>query len=73
MRIVIDTPDLVKNRQWMKRFKKRWKSRLEQLELWVISYKIEIERECLNAGLRCSRCGASRTRAVPGMSDTWTH
>ena len=37
VRIVIDMPDLAKNRQWMKQFKKRWKDRLEQLELWVIS------------------------------------
>jgi hypothetical protein len=43
VRIVIDTPDSVKNREWMKRFKKRWKSRLEQLDLWVTSYRIEIE------------------------------
>ena len=43
VRIVIDTPDVVKNRQWMKRFKKRWKGRLEQLELWLISFQIEIE------------------------------
>ena len=37
VRIVIDVPDLAKNRQWMKQFKKRWRDRLEQLELWVIS------------------------------------
>jgi len=43
VRIVIDVPDLAKNRQWMKQFKKRWKDRLEQLELWVISYRIELE------------------------------
>ncbi len=43
VRIVIDVPDLVKNRQWMKRFKKRWLDRLEQLELWVVSYRIELE------------------------------
>ncbi len=42
-RIVIDIPDLAKNRQWMKQFKKRWKDRLKQLELWLISYRIEIE------------------------------
>jgi len=36
VRIVIDVPDLTKNRQWMKQFKKRWRDRLEQLELWVI-------------------------------------
>jgi len=27
----------------MKQFKQRWKDRLEQLELWVISYRIELE------------------------------
>lgn len=42
-RIVVDAPDLAKNRQWMKQFKNRWKKRLEQLELWVISYQIELE------------------------------
>ncbi len=43
VRIVVDIPDLAKNRQWMKRFKKRWKDRLEQLDLWVISYRIDLE------------------------------
>jgi hypothetical protein len=43
VRIVIDVPDLAKNRRWMKQFKKHWKARLEQLELWVISYGIELE------------------------------
>jgi len=27
----------------MKKFKKRWKFRLEQLELWMVSYRIEVE------------------------------
>jgi hypothetical protein len=43
VRIVVDVPDSVKNRQWMKSFKTRWKDRLEQLELWLISYRIDIE------------------------------
>jgi hypothetical protein len=43
VRIVVDLPDSAKNRQWMKRFKARWKARLEQLELWLISYRIELE------------------------------
>jgi hypothetical protein len=43
VRIVVDVPDLAKNRQWMKSFKARWKDRLEQLELWLISYRIEID------------------------------
>ncbi len=30
-RIVIDVPDLAKNRPWIKHFKKRWKDRFEQL------------------------------------------
>ena len=37
VRSVIDVSDQPKNRQWMKQFKKRWKDRLEQLALWVIS------------------------------------
>jgi hypothetical protein len=43
VRLVVDVPDAAKNRQWMKKFKKRWKTRLEQLELWMVSYRIEIE------------------------------
>jgi hypothetical protein len=43
VRIVVDVPDLVKHRKWMKQFKARWKTRLEQLELWLVSYHIEIE------------------------------
>jgi hypothetical protein len=43
VRIVIDMPDLAKNRQWMKPFKKRWLGRLEELELWMISDRIELE------------------------------
>src|SRR5688572_30270682 len=42
-RIVVDVPDLVKNRKWMKSFKERWKKRLDQLELWMVSYQIDIE------------------------------
>jgi hypothetical protein len=40
---VVDLPDSAKNRQWMKSFKAQWKDRLEQLELWLISDRIEIE------------------------------
>jgi hypothetical protein len=43
VRVVVDVPDAAKNRQWMKQFKKRWKTRLEQLELWMVSYRIEVE------------------------------
>jgi hypothetical protein len=41
--VVVDVPDTVKNRKWMRAFKARWKERLQQLELWMVSYPIEIE------------------------------
>lgn len=43
VKVVVDVPDGVKNRRWMKQFKDRWKDRLEQLELWMISYRVEVE------------------------------
>jgi hypothetical protein len=43
IRLVVDVPDSVKNRRWMKAFKRRWKAKLEQLELWLVSYLITIE------------------------------
>jgi hypothetical protein len=43
VKVVIDVPDTVRNRKWMKTFKNRWKARLEQLELWMVSYQIVIE------------------------------
>jgi len=43
VRIVVDVPDSTKNRRWMTEFKVRWKARLEQIELWMVSYRIELE------------------------------
>lgn len=43
VRLVVDVPDTPQSRQWMRDFKTRWKIRLEQLELWMTSYRIEIE------------------------------
>jgi hypothetical protein len=43
VRVVVDVPDGEDNRGWVREFKGRWKARLEQLELWVISYPIDIE------------------------------
>ncbi|MEW6358725.1 MAG: hypothetical protein AB1696_20485 [Planctomycetota bacterium] len=43
VRLVVDVPDSVKNHGWMKQFKDRWRTRLEQLELWMVSYRIEVE------------------------------
>jgi hypothetical protein len=42
-KVVVDVPDLVKNRRWLRDFKKRWKERFQQLELWLVSFRIEIE------------------------------
>jgi hypothetical protein len=43
VRIVIDVPDSAVNRRWMKAFKRRWKTKLDQLELWMVSYLVTIE------------------------------
>lgn len=43
VRLFVDLPDSTPNRKWMKLFKERWKTRLEQLELWMVSYRIEVE------------------------------
>lgn len=43
VRIVIDVPDAEENREWMREFKRRWKAKLEQLELWLVSYEIDID------------------------------
>ena len=42
-RLVVDVADTAKNRRWMKQFKERWKVRLEQLELWLVSYRIDVD------------------------------
>lgn len=43
VRLVVDVPDTAQSRKWMKEFKGRWKTRLQQLELWMVSHKIEVE------------------------------
>jgi hypothetical protein len=43
VRIVVDVHDSAKNRKWLKLFRDRWKARLEQIELWLVSYRIEVE------------------------------
>lgn len=42
-RYIVDAPDSTTNRKWMRAFKARWKTRLVQIELWMVSYQIEIE------------------------------
>jgi hypothetical protein len=43
VRLIIDVPDTVANRRWLKQFKEQWKQRLEQVEVWMISYAITVE------------------------------
>lgn len=42
-KIVVDAEESDDNRQWMRDFKRRWMSRLEQIDLWLVSYEIEVE------------------------------
>ena len=42
-KIVIDVSDTQENHQWMREYKQRWKSKLDQLELWLVSYIIDID------------------------------
>src|SRR5437773_1812469 len=41
--LFVDLPDTPRNRTWMKQCKGRWKKRLQQLEIWMVSYRIEVE------------------------------
>ncbi|SRR6266852_501353 len=43
VRMFVDVPDVPKNRVWMRKFKAKWKKKLKQLEIWMVSYRIEIE------------------------------
>ncbi len=43
VKIVIDAADEEANREWMREYKARWKQKLEQLELWLVSYTIDID------------------------------
>ncbi|MGD9561412.1 MAG: hypothetical protein AB7F88_03175 [Pyrinomonadaceae bacterium] len=41
-KIVIDIPDTPENIQWMRDYKARWKEKLDQLDLWLVSYEIDV-------------------------------
>ena len=41
--IVIDASDEEANREWMREYKARWKAKLEQLDLWLVSYIIDLD------------------------------
>lgn len=43
VRIVVDVEDTPEHRAWMREFKARWKVKLDQLDLWLISYQIEVD------------------------------
>jgi hypothetical protein len=43
LKLVVDIPDMAKNRRWMREFKVRWKVKMEQVELWMVSYRVEVE------------------------------
>ena len=43
VKIVIDAPDEETNREWMREYKARWKEKLEQLDLWLVSYTIDVD------------------------------
>ncbi len=42
-KLVVDVEDTDENRQWMRDYKARWKEKLEQLDLWLISHEIDVE------------------------------
>lgn len=42
-RIVVDVPDRKESRGWMTAFKARWRDKLKQVEIWMISYRIDVE------------------------------
>jgi hypothetical protein len=42
-KLVVDVPNTAKNRAWMRKFKERWKVRLAQIKIWMVSYLIEVE------------------------------
>ncbi len=43
VKIIVGYLDSHKYRRWMLGFKARWKAKLEQLELWMVSYRIDVE------------------------------
>ncbi|MBY0227823.1 MAG: hypothetical protein K2W96_00945, partial [Gemmataceae bacterium] len=43
VRLVIDVPDEAESRTWMREFKERWKTKLEQFDLWLVSYVVDVD------------------------------
>jgi hypothetical protein len=42
-KLIVDVPDILHNRRWMKKFKARWEKKLKQIKIWVVSYRINLE------------------------------
>jgi hypothetical protein len=42
-KFVIDVQDISENKKWMKAYRDRWKARLRQIELCLVSFAIRIE------------------------------
>lgn len=42
-KVVVDVPDTEENRDWLRQFKTRWKEKLEQIDLWLVSYIIDVD------------------------------
>jgi hypothetical protein len=42
-KIVVDVEDTDDNRKWMLAYKARWKERLDQLDVWLVSFPIEVD------------------------------
>jgi len=75
VRLIVDVPDTAQSREWMKELKGRWKTRLEQVELWMVSPPRE---KPANKALHRTRQKAARrgtprpldgTLAATGTSD----
>lgn len=43
IKIVVDVPDTAANRRRMRSYKARWKAKLDQLELRLVSFRIELD------------------------------
>ena len=41
-KLVVDVEDSDENRLWIKEYKNRWKTNLDQLEIWVVGYEIDL-------------------------------
>lgn len=43
VKILVDASDEEINRTWMRDYKGRWKQKLQQLDLWLVSYTIDVD------------------------------